>query len=255
LALCAFDFNDPGDAAFFLFWVALPVANAVWDYASWWISRGLGADLVTQIRSGSRSIGRKVWTALWHSALDLGAALVLLAALASTLPNVVEWFLPVFADEAQWCAMAREPLGEGLWVTSMLLSTLVPTALHLAAVIASPAAALALRFRQAPEVAQLLERANAIEDESACRAYLESRAFKQAADSAATYFALVRPGIWTLAALFACLGLWGLIHVIWLGLDALLVFLPRIDTLPEFLLGVAYDLDFAKAAGCFESPR
>jgi hypothetical protein len=175
LALCAFDFNDPGDAAFFLFWVALPVANAVWDYASWWISRGLGADLVTQIRSGSRSIGRKAWTGLWHSALDLGAALVLLAALAWTLPNVVEWFLPVFADEAQWCAMAREPFGEGLWVTSMLLSTLVPTALHLAAVIASPAAALALRFREAPEVADLLERANAIGDEGACLLYLESR--------------------------------------------------------------------------------
>jgi hypothetical protein len=58
-----------------------------------------------------------------------------------------------------------------------------------------------------------------------------------------------------MAMLFAGLGLWGLIHVTWLALDALLVFLPRIDTLPEFLLGVAYDLDFTKAAACFASQR
>jgi hypothetical protein len=101
-------------------------------------------------------------------------------------------------------------------------------------------------LRQAPDVADLLERANAIEDESAYRAYLDSREFKQAIDSAATYFALVRPLIWTLAALFACLGLWVLIHVTWLTLDALLVSCRGSTRCRSSC--------FTKAAACFASP-
>jgi hypothetical protein len=96
-------------------------------------------------------------------------------------------------------------------------------------------------------------------DGTAYEKYLHSPRFKQAVDQAAVYFALVWPLIWVAAAAAAAVvagvGLWGLIHIIWMGLDGLLFLLPQIDTLPEFLLGVAYDFDFSKAAACFDGSR
>lgn len=100
--------------------------------------------------NGSRL--RQVWALLWHGAVDLAAAAVFLVLLAMLLPRAVGLFidgaglvvsLPAVSLKDYLCAAAEEPLGAGFWATAMLLSTLLPTALHLMSLIASPLAWLA----------------------------------------------------------------------------------------------------------------
>jgi len=114
-----------------LFWVFLPLANALLDWLSWAISRALGREILR----------RQSWaTVLKHGLLDAVLAVVLLVLLAMLLAAGIEsvnlWFAghdskpPV--DAVRLLAGAREqPFGPGgLWVTMMLVSTLIPTLLH-----------------------------------------------------------------------------------------------------------------------------
>ncbi len=83
---------NPLSLAFLLFFVALPFANALLDWPSWAISRWLGHDLHDLMNGRLRSLGRALrwlFRGSWrpvsfavHILLDLGAAVVLLAALA-----------------------------------------------------------------------------------------------------------------------------------------------------------------------------
>lgn len=111
----------------------LPIFNAFWDWISWGISRSLGRRLLSRSR---RTFAR----ILGHAVIDLGAGVFLLLGLAVTLFAAVSFYnklyaqlrntepplgLQAFSDKA-----ATDPWGDGLWISLMLLSTLVPTALH-----------------------------------------------------------------------------------------------------------------------------
>lgn len=114
-----------------LFWIVLPLVNGFWDWLSWGISRALGTWVLRRMRW--RTLAR-------HALLDLGAAVLLLAGLVVTLVAVIEVhnILAVQPDGRvplelkNFLIDARaDPWGAGgIWVTLMLLSTLVPTALH-----------------------------------------------------------------------------------------------------------------------------
>ena len=132
-----------------LFLVVLPFLNALWDWVSWGISRWLGTKIVRR-RSVIRIAG--------HAVIDAVAALLLLVGLTVTLVIVIEGInvlgqtfanvAPLGLDEFLVKA-AADPWGpNGLWVTCMLLSTLLPTMTHFLMVIASPLALLPpRRFR------------------------------------------------------------------------------------------------------------
>ena len=132
-----------------LFLVVLPFLNALWDWVSWGISRWLGTEIVRR-RSVSRIAG--------HAVIDVVAALLLLLGLTVTLVIVIEGInvlgqtfanvAPLELDEFLVKA-AADPWGpNGLWVTCLLLSTLLPTMTHFLMVIASPLALLPpRRFR------------------------------------------------------------------------------------------------------------
>lgn len=129
-----------------LFLIVLPVVNALLDWPSWLLSRWLGRDLLKRL--GDNRF-QQLWALLWHGIVDLMGAAAFLILLAFLLPRAVALFLdltaplvgvPNAALGAYLCLSAQEPLGGGLWATGMLFSTLVPTALHLMFLIASPLA-------------------------------------------------------------------------------------------------------------------
>ena len=124
--------------------VALPVINALYDWASWWISRRLLRHLV-----GSPPADRDVspdapclrigaGKLLGHTIFDVAAAGFFLIALAVALPILFQFVNLAFAGfdlpPVEWwlylAAARRDPLGEGFMVTAMLLTTLLPTAMH-----------------------------------------------------------------------------------------------------------------------------
>ena len=79
--------------------------------------------------------------------VDALAALVFLCGLAFVLPrlllslNIVTGFVAdvqPLAVRDYLCAAALDPSGAGLWIGAMLFSTLVPTLLHFAFLVASP---------------------------------------------------------------------------------------------------------------------
>ena len=147
---------DPIWLAWVLFFLILPIANALLDWPSWAVSRWLGHDLHDLMRGETRRLGRwlrRLFRAAWqpvafavHIGLDLVAALVTLLALAALLPFLVQLFnhfavargvaapleLGGFLDDA-----VMEPWPKGFWPLSMLATTLIPTALHAGALLIS----------------------------------------------------------------------------------------------------------------------
>ena len=127
---------------FITFFLLLPLANGFWDWLSWRVSRWLGRDLLARFDQGGQA-----WTITWHALVDFVLALIFLATLAFALAFGVESYnqyglwrsgeevyeLRDFVRKA-----AEKPWTEGLWLTAMLLSTLVPTFLHFALLLASP---------------------------------------------------------------------------------------------------------------------
>ena len=126
--------------------VLLPLSNALFDWLSWAVSRGLLWHLVgptpgQDVRYGSvphLGFGKL----LSHCGLDALVALVLLLAVALALPVVLQLFNALSASYGmpplewwRYLAEARaEPFGRGIFVTAMLLTTLLPTMAHLLAV-------------------------------------------------------------------------------------------------------------------------
>lgn len=198
------------------------------------MSRWLG-EALRELLSASRNVAAIVLLALGHVVLDLVAAVAFLALLAWTLPLVIDGFNAVLV---WWqdippplpltgflCASAQAPFGAGLWASLLLFSTLIPTALHLAAVIASPTAAAATRI---PGV-------HALSDALAAE-HVSSMTLTRAA----WVLALWRPVAWGIGIVFASVLLWGLFWVI--GSLA--------EPMPQLLLTLALR-DAEAAARCF----
>ncbi len=122
----------------FLFTVLLPVINAGWYWLSWGISRWLGILILLR---------RLVVSLVGHGVIAAAVGLGLLVCLAVSLPAAVEgdnlWAIAGGCEEpvalhALLVAAAAAPWGaNGFWITSMLVTTLVPTAIHLSLLIAS----------------------------------------------------------------------------------------------------------------------
>lgn len=119
----------------FLFYVLLPVINAIFDWFSWAFTRYL-LGYVSQENSG---FSRRILLP-FELLLDLFAAFVFLVALAVIIPNVIELaniilsLMPgtIYIDwRSMVLAAVEDPFGKGLAVTGMLLSTVIPTVLHL----------------------------------------------------------------------------------------------------------------------------
>jgi hypothetical protein len=118
--------------AFFLllFFVILPVLNALMDWGSWAVTRYL---LGPMERAPDGAIG--VTMVLVLIIADVLAALFFVVALAALIPvglELVDHLLSVFGRETfDWRALAtrtvRAPWDEGLFVTGMLLTPLVPS--------------------------------------------------------------------------------------------------------------------------------
>lgn len=139
-----------------VFWCFLPAANALMDYGSWAVSRKLVQGLI-------RGSGKL--SAIWHVVVDVLLAAGFLVLLAALMPIVVQGVnrivaVPRFTPEPlamplPWADYAivwapflqdviERPFTAGFGVTAMLATTLIPTALHLAAAVValavSPAA-------------------------------------------------------------------------------------------------------------------
>ncbi|MEM9670688.1 MAG: hypothetical protein AAF950_17360 [Pseudomonadota bacterium] len=69
------------------FFLLLPLANGLWDWLSWRVSRRLGRDLLKKLDGG-----RQAWTITWHAVVDAAVAIVLLATLAFALAFGVETY-------------------------------------------------------------------------------------------------------------------------------------------------------------------
>ena len=116
-----------------LFLLLFPLFNALLDWLSWWISRFLGRHIL---------LTRGLWRTIpLHTLIDLIAALLLLTIMCVSFTLFIEVFNlwaatyggePPLALENLISTTRSFPFGsEGLWITLMLLSTLLPTTLHL----------------------------------------------------------------------------------------------------------------------------
>jgi hypothetical protein len=118
--------------AFFLllFFVILPLLNALMDWGSWTVTRYLLGPM-EKAPDGVLGIIMVVLIII----LDIAAALFFVVALAAVIPiglELVDYLLSIFGRETfDWRALAartvRAPWDEGLFVTGMLLTPLTPT--------------------------------------------------------------------------------------------------------------------------------
>ncbi len=133
-------FSDPKalDLLFasFLFYILLPAINALADWVSWGVTR------IFLIRAANTAEG--LWGAirLVHellAALLVGMVFLVLLAIALatgiTLSNVL--FMAIAKPPVDWLsqldAAAHDPFGQGLMIMGLLMTTVIPTFLHLAA--------------------------------------------------------------------------------------------------------------------------
>lgn len=132
VAFAVADSGSPPQIVVLLFFCLLPALNALLDWFSWGLTRFLLRS-AAKAKAGWRG-ARVLFVDL---AIDLLAAFLFLAVLAALLPTGFGLFdsVPAFQGAFDWRALllaARDdPFGAGLPVTLMLLSTLVPTLLHL----------------------------------------------------------------------------------------------------------------------------
>lgn len=122
---------EPVTTSYFIFFFPLPLFNAVLDTVSWAVSRRLGREMLDQ------NFHR--WGMIGFALLDFVLAvvfLIILAVLFGTGGQAIDQLAidttgtPVFDLDTLIAKTVSDPLGEGLWITLMLVSTLVPTAIH-----------------------------------------------------------------------------------------------------------------------------
>ena len=119
-----------------LFYFALPLVNGLLDWLSWWVSRYF-------IERAAQ--GRQVWVIVLDIVGDFFAAVAFMLALCLLLPAVAELLDRLYAGDVDaktgtvamthwrdYAVLARdEPWSRGIMVTLMLVTTLIPTLLHI----------------------------------------------------------------------------------------------------------------------------
>lgn len=120
---------------YLIFLVALPIANALLDWVSWGATR-----MFLRRFSAHRRGMRGVLLAIAAIVMDLAVALACLVVLAGLTALILEamnalfqWInLPIFDWRSQVGLAIEAPFTKGWLVTGTLLTTLIPTAIHLA---------------------------------------------------------------------------------------------------------------------------
>lgn len=212
-----------------IFFLVLPMINGVVDWASWWVTRRLGAHLLAAVatsppaggfavsplgapldgaRAKPRSAMRLAGVALGHGVVDLVVATLMLLGMALTLAFGFEVYnqlaawqgKPVFDVARHIAEAAAAPFTEGAWLSLMLLTTLVPTLLHLVVVLMSPLGVLFISDRR-ERWAVNLENWDALDEATRSRTRR----------GVANWLARGRFGLWVLALVLATLLFGGLL--------------------------------------------
>lgn len=144
LTVAALAFSGKFAFLLLLFFVLLPMLNAALDWISWIVTRFF----LRRVAQVSRSLGGAGLLILELSA-DLVAAIVLFLGLVVLLPNGIEAINAVLSVTGRppfdWRGVVvranEAPFSEGLFVIGMLLTTLLPTFIHLTRGFAGIAAA------------------------------------------------------------------------------------------------------------------
>ena len=184
----------------------LPLLNGLLDMVSWLWTRWLAGRLYVELLRGFR-VEARVATVLAHTIADLILAVIALILLAWLLAFAFELYGqaglagPIDAEHGSYVQpmiddAMKGPWQNGLWVWLMLLSTLVPTMIHLTFLIAAPLAVIALPDRRRLELIERLEafdRASREEQTTTVR-------------RVATYIAQEQRVIWIVAAACVVIG-------------------------------------------------
>ena len=126
---------------YLLYFALFPFINAMLDFLSTALSRYLGEKLLTDLSA------KKVWVVVARSFIDivfafcafvvLGLGIYMMIALASFYLDVIDAQDVVLDANAILNSWLHDPWSEYLWITFMLISTFVPTFVHLSIVVAS----------------------------------------------------------------------------------------------------------------------
>ncbi len=230
-----------------VFFLVLPLINGGVDWGSWWVTRRLGAHLVGAFDRGAGAL-RLALVALRHGIFDLAIAAGMLLGMAFMLALGFEaynqaslwqaslWQASLWQGEGAFDleayveGAAAAPFGEGAWLTLMLLTTLVPTFLHVAVVWMSPLGFVFLsagRRRWATD----LERWDDLDEATRSRTRR----------AVAAYVAHDRIGLWLLA---------GLLSIAWFALMAVAIAFLHQGGFAAYVAGAAYrGIDTARWLG------
>ncbi|MGI9509637.1 MAG: toll/interleukin-1 receptor domain-containing protein [Geminicoccaceae bacterium] len=192
----------------------LPLLNGLLDMVSWLWTRWLAGRLHDELLRGRRVEARAA-TVLGHTFADLALAIFALILLAWLLAFAFELYGqaglagPVDAEHGSYVRPMIEdaikgPWQNGFWVWLILLSTLVPTMIHMIFLLAAPLAVIALPDRRR---LRLVERLEAFDHASREEQTTTVR-------KVATYMARERSVIWIVAAGCVAIGPAGLIFAL-----------------------------------------
>ncbi len=213
--------NENEFAYFVISMLILPVMNGGLDYASWWVSRWLGHDLADGL-SANPSTAATLARSLAHIAADLLLALLFFVAMAFALGFAFETYdlyaglkavILYTETEAgpQGYAedLRNDPLGVGLWITLMLLTTLIPTVIHFSMVVGAILPATLLPNASRRQLASNLAALGPAPPAAAAARTAWAETIQAAATFAAAYRWRMAWGVALTSGLLAAL-LWGL---------------------------------------------
>ena len=134
-------FNAEIAIVFIAFMLVLPLFNGFFDCASLWASRSLGRGLLNHAEREDRQFGMLAVLIAGHMILDILAAALALAGLTACLTFIMQGISHVrgygFDVLGEVTRAATNWYTDGLWLTVLLFSTLVPTLAHLMALLFS----------------------------------------------------------------------------------------------------------------------
>jgi hypothetical protein len=140
--------NDSSALTLLMFFLVLPIVNGCFDWLSWWATRALGRRLLASLASAYDGWRRGLAIAGYGLA-DLAVSVALLLGMAfglafgfSAYNEIAHWWpdaKPNLFDLAGHIdRAAATPWQDDFWLTTMLLTTLIPPFAHSLMLLASP---------------------------------------------------------------------------------------------------------------------